>query len=202
MKGSLFFLHDDARLLDMMRRGNEEALVQLFRVNRKAIMSLVLRNNGSPDEAEDILQEAVVVLWERVHAGRYRHEAHLSTFIFATAKNIWLRRLARRKREAPLSHDDPSLPTTGDPSPLDALIEEEESSLVGEALRRLGDPCKTLLSLFYWEELSMEEIASRLGFANADTAKAKKYQCKNALKRIFQQMTSDHGTVDRHPSGI
>jgi len=57
---------------------------------------------------------------------------------------------------------------------------------VRDALDRLGEPCRTLLILFYWEEASMEEIASRLGFANAETAKSKKYQCKKALEQILR----------------
>jgi DNA-directed RNA polymerase specialized sigma24 family protein len=56
------------------------------------------------------------------------------------------------------------------------------------ALTKLGEPCKTLLILFYWEEASMEQIASRLGFANAETAKSKKYQCKKALQLLLQDI--------------
>ena len=56
---------------------------------------------------------------------------------------------------------------------------------VRSALDRLGDPCRTLLILFYWEEASMEEIARQLGLANAATAKSKKYQCKEQLKRLI-----------------
>jgi RNA polymerase sigma factor (sigma-70 family) len=75
-----------------------------------------------------------------------------------------------------------------DPSPLDQLIESEEASMIGDAVRRLGEPCRTLLVLFYWEEASMEEIASRLGLANAETAKSKKYQCKKALQEILKRV--------------
>lgn len=184
MAGSLVLLHSDARILEMIRQGNEEALVTLYKANRRMVTSLVRHNSGTSDDAEDVLQEAVIVLWERVRAGRFDAAAKLSTFLFATARNIWLRRLARARREQP-SDSIPDQMTDDALTQLDALIETEDTRTVQDALARLGEPCRTLLVLFYWEEASMEEIAARLGFANADTAKSKKYQCKKALEKLL-----------------
>lgn len=61
MQTSFFFLNDDSKLLDALRNNDEEALVDLFRRNRRPITSLVTRNQGSEDDAEDVLQEAIVV---------------------------------------------------------------------------------------------------------------------------------------------
>ncbi len=189
MTVTLHFLTEDARLLDRIRRGDEEALVTLFRQSRRAVTALITRNSGTERDAEEVLQESLVVLWERIRQGRYRHVARLETFLYATARNLWLRRLARARREAPLDLDA-SESAADDPSPLDRLIESEESAMVSKALSRLGEPCRTLLGLFYWEEASMEEIAARLGFANAETAKSKKYQCKKTLQDMLKRLVS------------
>jgi RNA polymerase sigma factor (sigma-70 family) len=181
---TLHFLNDDARLLDRIRRGDEDALVTLYRGSCRSVTALVTRNSGSARDAEEVLQEALVVLWERVRQGRYQQTARLETFLYATARNIWLRRLARARREIPRELDPEN--ASDESSPLDQLIESEEAALIGSALRKLGEPCRTLLVLFYWEEASMEEIAHRLGFANADTAKSKKYQCKKALQKLLK----------------
>jgi RNA polymerase sigma factor (sigma-70 family) len=187
MTVTLHFLNEDTRLLDRIRRGDEDALVTLYRQSCKSVMALVTRNSGTAGDAEEVLQEALVILWERVRQGRYRHAARLETFLYATARNLWLRRLARVRREAPREIDPEEL-ASEDPSPLDQLIESEESALIANALRRLGEPCRTLLVLFYWEEANMEEIAGRLGFANAETAKSKKYQCKKALQEMLKRI--------------
>jgi RNA polymerase sigma factor (sigma-70 family) len=131
-----------------------------------------------------MLQEALVILWERVRASRFTVSARLQTFVVATVKNLWYRRLARARRETPL---DPEYETPEPCSPLDELVESEEGAILAAALGRIGDPCKTLLMLFYWEELTMEDIARKMGFANADTAKAKKYQCKKALEQAVRE---------------
>ena len=187
MKAPLLFLNSDARILDLMRRGDEEALVTLYRTNRRPVRAFVMRNNGSADDADDMLQEALVILWQRVRTGNFEHAAKLDTFVFATVKNLWMRRLARMRREV-ATLDDPEALAGADPSALENLIETERAAAVRAALDRLGNPCRELLLLFYWEELSMEEIAGRLGFANADTVKAKKYQCKKALQGLLKDI--------------
>ena len=77
----------------------------------------------------------------------------------------------------------------GSLSTLDHMIDDERAEAVRSALETLGEPCRTLLLLFYWEELSMEDIARRLGFANAATAKSKKYQCKKSLKDLLTNLS-------------
>ena len=131
----------------------------------------------------DVLQEALIVLWERVRSGRFEYTAQLGTFVFATARNLWLRRLARMRRERPGIPDGIDVPDDRD-SALDIMMESERSRLLERALHQLGEPCRELLMLFYWEELSLNDIAQRMGFANADTVKSKKYQCKKALRRL------------------
>ena len=181
MKSSHFFLTNDAKILDLIRKGDEEALVMLYDSNRRSIVTLVMRNNGAADDAEDVLQESLIVLWERVRAGKFEYKAKLSTFIYATAKNLWSQKLRRKGREI-AGELDPDGPEDLAPSPLENLIASEQAALVSEALGKIGEQCRKLLLLFYWDELSMDEIAVKLGFANADTAKAKKYQCKKALE--------------------
>jgi RNA polymerase sigma factor (sigma-70 family) len=191
MGSPLLFLNSDARILDGIRCGDESALASLYQANRRPITSLVMRNNGTADDADDVLQESLITLWERVRYGNYEHTAALGTFLYATARNLWLRRLARARREQPF---DPSTDesSSDEPSPLDALVDDERAVGITTALDRLGEPCRTLLVLFYWEEASMEEIARRLGMANASTAKSKKYQCKEQLKRLIDRTTDGH----------
>ncbi len=93
------------------------------------------------------------------------------------------------KREIPtdLQADDSADPGT---SILDTMIEAEETEAVRDAMRKIGEQCRKLLTLYYWDECPMEEIAKRMGFANADTVKSKKYQCKKALEKILNETSN------------
>ena len=187
MKPSLFFLTSDAKILDLIRKGDEEALVTLFDLNRKPIAAYIIRNSGTTEDAQDVLQESLAILWERIRTGRFEYKAQLSTFIYATAKNLWSQRL-RQKKHLSSAEIDPEAHEDQSPSVLDSLVATEQVELVRTALETIGEQCRKLLLLFYWEEQSMEEIAVRLGFANADTVKAKKYQCKKALERALSRL--------------
>lgn len=184
-----FFLTRDARILDLIRKGDEEALVMLFHDTRVTVTDFVLRNNGSADDAEDILQEALVILWERVRSGRFEHAAKLSTFVFGVARNLWLRVLAGRKREPLRAPDDD--PVDPDDSVEESFLREEQAELIRRGLDKIEETCRRLLLLFYWEERSMEEIAGIMGFANSATAKSKKYQCKKHLEMILRSFEAE-----------
>ena len=187
MRAAPFFLNDDARILDLIRNGDEESLVILYEANRAPIEAFMRRNSGSVEDAEDALQDALIVLWERVRTGTYRHEAKIGTFLYATVRNMWLRRLSRRRKEVPGKFQVEE-PPSDDATVLETMIQEEETTTVRQALDLLGEPCRRLLLLFYWEEQSMEHIALQLGFANPETAKSKKYQCKKALQDLMRKM--------------
>jgi RNA polymerase sigma factor (sigma-70 family) len=181
----------DAGILDRIRRGDRDALVAVYRQCDGAVRRHVIANNGSQDDADDVLQEALVILWERARDGRLELTARLSTFVVGVAHNLWLRRLAHARRESPAREAVDGAPDPGE-SPLDTMVRSERAGAVHRALRTLGDPCRTLLLLFYWEQASMEEIAVRLGFANAGTAKARKYQCKKSLQQILSSYERQH----------
>jgi RNA polymerase sigma factor (sigma-70 family) len=186
MAARLLYLTSDARILAKIREGDEAGLTELYRSSKRPVTAYVIRNGGGTDDADDMLQESLIILWERVRSGKFELSARLETFVIGTVKNLWLRRLARMRREKPGGGDPESMPD-GNPSALDELVNDERSEAVGEALDALGDPCRALLLMFYWEELPMERIAERLGFANANTAKAKKYQCKKALEALLKK---------------
>jgi RNA polymerase sigma factor (sigma-70 family) len=185
MRRPLVLFRSDAHILDLIQRGDEEALVILHHAHRRAITGYVLKNSGTNDDAQDVLQESLVILWERIRSGRFQQTAQLGTFLFGIAKNLWRRSLARSRRESPL--DAESEVSDDAISALERMVGEEEKIMVAEALEGIGETCRQLLLLYYWEELSMEQIAVRMGFANAATAKSKKYQCKRILERILSE---------------
>lgn len=190
MKATFHFFNSDAKLYNLIKNGDESALVTLYQSNQRMITSYILRNSGTEDDAEDLLQEAVIIVWERIRSGRFEYSAQLSTFIFATVKNMWMRRLAKNRREIPTEIQDENV-GSNEESAEEKMIDAERVNAVAIALQKIGEPCKTLLILFYWEECSTEEIAQRMKFANADTVKSKKYQCKKMLEKILRNFGSE-----------
>ena len=186
MSPSIQFFNRESKILHLIRNGNEEGLVMLFEETRTMAVTYIKRNSGTETDAEEVLQEAVVILWEKVRAGSFEAQSKLSTFLMGVIKNLWARRLARRRRETPMA--DEFDPPAGEESLLDGLIREEQVDAMRKAMSRISELCRKVLLMFYWEEKSMEEIAADLGLANAETAKSKKYQCRKSLETHLRKL--------------
>ena len=60
---------------------------------------------------------------------------------------------------------------------------QEKIKIINECINSLGETCRKILQLYYFDKLSMQELAEQMGYANADTAKTKKYKCKLELDK-------------------
>ena len=72
----------------------------------------------------------------------------------------------------------------------------EREKILAKCIDQLGETCKKVLMFYYFEEMSMQDIADKLGFANTDTAKTKKYKCKKKLDELVKAQYSEHDFLD------
>ena len=176
----------DEQVIDNIRNGEQKMLVFLYKRNFESIKRYILQNSGNIADAEDILQDTLVVLWQKVQEDGFTLTAKLDTFLFSISKNLWLRQLRKHGR---MSSYDFTEDNAIDMQDYNKPVEEENDkvAVLAQYMSKLGDTCKQLLSLFYFEQWDMEKIAEKMSFANADTAKAKKYQCKKKLEEMIKE---------------
>ena len=147
-----------------------------------AIKSYVLRNGGNEDDAVDLFQDGLMALYQNLVSKNYekKEQVKLSTYFIQICKYKWLdnRKSARVKRNEAIDSRDFEL---NDPGVSESIELAEKHKQLHQLIELLGDKCKKLLSLFYWEELSIAEIAAKL---NMETASVKngKYRCMQKLK--------------------
>ena len=148
------------------------------------IQSLVVNNSGSADDAKDIFQETMIVLYEKVRSGSFELNCQIKTYVYSVSRRLWLKRLQQMNRYVP------ALDNLQETVPVEDEIEENERinnefHAMEKAISSLGEPCKSLLEAYYLEKRSMQEIAMSFGYTNADNAKNQKYKCLIRLKKIF-----------------
>ncbi len=189
MKDSKRALLTDDELLMGLADGSDDALTQLYRRYFPMVLHFVTTNSGDEDEAKDIYQEALIVLYEKVRGGSFALHCQLKTYIYSVGRRLWLKQLAYKNRF--LVNDTETLMADSDAvgQLTDDLTDHEERDrqfdLMADSLGRLGEPCKTLLEDFYIRQLSMQDITDKFGYTNADNAKTQKYKCLMRLKRLF-----------------
>ena len=175
----------DREFIQRIKANDRTILGELFMKYQRMISVYVLKNGGDKNDAEDIIQETIIVLWQKVNSDSLQLTVKLGTYLLAIAKNKWMAELRKRRKISP--QDIRENISNGNPSSLDNLVNEEKIEYVRKALEMLQPICKKLLLLYYFEEKNMKEIAKILNLANADVAKSKKYQCKKNLEEILQE---------------
>lgn len=150
------------------------------------ILQLVIKNNGNEDDAKDIFQESIIVLYNKVKAGNFELNSKLKTFLYSVCRRLWLKRLNEQSKTSRNIHDFSEL------IPVEEDLEKHEEKnrqfiLMDLALKQLGEPCKTIIEDYYLQNRSMQEICEKFGYTNADNAKTQKYKCLQRLKKIFFQ---------------
>ncbi|HFE63150.1 MAG TPA: sigma-70 family RNA polymerase sigma factor [Caldithrix sp.] len=181
----------DREIIKRIQTNDRTVLGELFTRYQRLVFSYIQNHGGSQEDAEDMLQEAIIVLWQKVNSGTFQLSARLSTFILAVAKNKWMAQMRKRKR---LSGENlPENTANGNLSSLKVALDKEQIEIVREALEQIQPVCKKILLLFYFEERSLSDITRILNFANADVVKSKKYQCKKSLEMILREKFPEMG---------
>lgn len=167
----------DNQILQKIQDGDEAALEYLYKKNYKMMTRLITNNNGTEDEAKDIYQETIVVFWQKAKQKEFVLTSKISTYLYSVCQNLWRKELERKSK---LSHE------TKDSIEFNNFDQQERSNIIHQAINSLGETCRKVLTLYYFDNLSMQEIAEKLGFANSDTAKTKKYKCKKELDDLIK----------------
>ena len=151
---------------------------------------------------DDVYQEACMVLMENVKAGKLDTggEVNLGGYLYVICKRIALRHAARKRPfrivEKPTEKDEVVLKDEGEESmggSVEAMEMEEEEALrfLDKVLESIPPTCKSILKRFYWDKMSMKDIATLTGLKNEDTAKSTKKRCMDKFRSIAKAMLED-----------
>lgn len=185
----------EENLLQKLASGDTAAVESIYLENYGMIESYIIKNSGNPDDARDIFQEAMIVLFEKVTRGDFKLTCQLKTYIYAVCKRLWLKKLQQLDRFYPAIENPEDFSGTED----ELELYEKRTVDIGimeSSLNKIGEPCKSLLEAFYIHNRSMPEIAATFGYTNADNAKNQKYKCLMRLKKLFfaqYKNTNDNG---------
>lgn len=164
---------------------NDKAVVEaIYRDNYPLIQSFILNNNGNSDEARDIFQEAMIVIYEKAISGTFELNCLLKTYIYSVCRRLWLKRLNQMQRYGSVVENMDDTVAVEE----DLELHEKHNTdfiLMETAMNKIGEPCKSLLDAYYLQKKNMQEIAADFGYTNADNAKTQKYKCLVRLKKLF-----------------
>ena len=176
----------DSEIVLGILNNSEIVLKRLYITYFPMILQLIINNNGNEDDAKDIYQEAIIVLYNKIKSGEFELSSKLKTYIYSVCRRLWLKRLSQMNRYGGDIRDfEDHLPVEEE---LDKHNDRDiQFNKMESALQLLGEPCKTIMEDFYIHNRSMQDICERFGYTNADNAKTQKYKCLQRLKKLFFQ---------------
>ncbi len=181
--------YSDAGLINALKQSAEmnAAIRFIYREYYGMLENYVLANNGSRDDAADVIQETIVAFIEIVEQGKFRGDSSIKSFLFAITRNLWLTELRKRDSADNRNKNFEKEKDILDEGAVNHLVKREYFLMIQQLFEKLGDKCRQLLIMVYYENLSMSEIVDQMpGYQNEQVLRNKKYKCMKQLEQMMQ----------------
>ena len=148
-------------------------------------------------DAENLYQDTFIAIYDNLLADRVRQDTSWDSYIMTIGLNLANKAMRKLSVTDNIGSEDDENCKNATAHKVESLLKSmpedeislsdnlEVQSLLGNELTHTPEPCASIIRYFYYEGMSMDEIADEIGYRNAQTAKAKKSQCMTDLiKRV------------------
>src|SRR5690606_1519259 len=174
------------KLIEQIRSGDQQAIEQIYTLFKGEFLVYSSRFSVSDEDAIDIYQDSIVVLYENILSGKLTSlTSSLKTYLFAIGKYKIYNSLKIKANVLDFAEYEYLLDGESDE---EFLLREENIKRQQQAYQQLGDTCRKVIQLFYYETLSIEEMKARLGYSSKDVVKSQKSRCIKQIREIILKL--------------
>ena len=190
----------DNDIIRGIRENSESAWRALYAATHDKFAPLIssILKRKSETDYEDIYGQACIDLMDSVKDGRLKEseDVNLSGYLYTICMRRAVRAEERRKTEEKRMRGlfDGSIDEEGQQVDQDAV--DEALAFLDKVLAGIPERCRAILRRFYWDKLSMKDIAAAMGLKNDDVAKATKNKCMNKFRSVAREMLADDEQVE------
>lgn len=173
-------LYSEEAIVEGLRDKDHEIIRFLYRNYFDSIQGLILKNSGNTEDAEDIFQDALIVVYKKIRNNELKLSCSLKTYLYAISRNLWLQKLQNKQNKNTGFVDIAD--ESEKPFELNEnFVEHEKYNLYQKHFIKLSEDCQRVLKLFL-KKVSLKEITKIMNFNSVDYTKTRKYLCKKTLK--------------------
>lgn len=147
----------DEELAREVQQGNISAFELLVKRYQRRLFSFVYRYLRNHEDTQDVVQDALVKVYVSIE--KFDLSRKFSTYIFEIAKNTAISKLRQARKTLPLEGTEEA---EGDEKIYERLSKSEDSARVKAALAGLAGKYRQMIDLYYFKDLSYEEIGKKL----------------------------------------
>lgn len=197
----------------MMVQENYEEIVRKWYNKLRPLFQNTLRSQYSSlsyDTIEDLYQDSFIAVHENLLRGRIKENTSWSSYIIQIGLNLASKDMRHSGitdsiDSSPICDEDGQSMLSREVERLLAVNVESDKSIytdyeaqqvLGTELNFTPEPCATIIRLYYYDRMSMEDIAVAVNMKNATTAKSKKSQCMKTLIGRVKDSLKKCGIID------
>lgn len=150
---------DEHKIIQRVLDGDVKAFEEIVLLFQNMVYTLAYRVVKNHEEAEEVAQDVFIKVYQSLI--KFNKESKLSTWIYRIAYNLSINRYRSQKRQLPTTEINNETETQSSGT-VDALVElsnEEKRKVIDSSISKLPDTEKIIVTLYYYEELSIAEIA-------------------------------------------
>lgn len=166
-------------IINGIKNSDRKVLLHLYVNLAPKVEKFVKTNNGNIQDAHDIFQNGLIVIFEKLHRDTVKKDFNVKAYIMATCKNLWLLQIRNSKikivdKVENLEIEDHSIEDINY-----SILASKRYELFRKHFDTLGSTCKEIMTLFL-KKVSLKDIGEKLGYSE-QYAKKKKYKCQKKL---------------------
>ncbi len=181
--------------IDYIRNGDSDGLRKIYSEFLPRIIALITKNGGSSDDAQDVFQDAILVIYEKAKKKDFKLSSGFYTLLYGICRNLWGNRLQKSSFKNVTLSDE--IKYSSDNIIDEALLKAEEERVFWDNFKKLGEDCQKLLQLFF-EKVKMDEITRILGYSSVGATKKRKFTCKERLVTFIKEDVR-YSELNRNP---
>ena len=181
-------------LIKGIRSRDNEVFKYLYSKYYPLVRCFINYNHGNDDDAKDVFQEALIILYRNVREKRFLQKSSLRTYIYSICHKLWMQHLKSLRSE---SNALVELDIPGELIDFseEEIIENHKYNLFQKHFKNLGKDCQKILSLSL-EKISQEDIVKIMGYKSVNYLKKRKHFCrKNLIRNILND--PDYKNVEK-----
>ncbi|NCP85367.1 MAG: sigma-70 family RNA polymerase sigma factor [Bacteroidetes bacterium] len=171
-------------LVHELQTGKPTFYSDLYKNYYKSIEYYILNNSGTQNDAEDIFQDAMLVLLDKLNRDDFRLTATLKTYLFAICKNLWFKRLRNPMHKYEVALDEEMSDSLYEE--YSSAIEEETNAIdqVSVLMSKVTHHCNQLLNAMFFEQKNIDQVKEEFGYTTKHNAQNQKYKCIEQMRKM------------------
>ena len=171
----------DVEIITGLRKRDNRVLQYIYKNSFTPVRQLIISNAGSENDAEDIFQEALIIIFKKIKEEQeFELTAAFTTYIYSISRLLWLKHLRNIKKIEidPLNRDHEERIEFEEPSPVQDM--DLRHAIYQRTLMKIPEDCQKILRLT-GQDISSKEIAKQLGFRSENYVRKRRHFCKEYL---------------------